>query len=102
METLHYPHYQSEVAFGTDGPQPQILVENEKLKVIVAALKPGQQIPPHPEAMAVYHILEGSGWFTVDDDRYSVGPGAVIITPEGASRGIEAGTPLVFMATRVE
>lgn len=102
METLLYPHYQSEVAFGTDGPQPQILVENEKLKVIVAGLKPGQQIPPHPEAMAVYHILEGKGRFTIDEHHYSVSPGAIIITPEGAARGIEAETTLVFMATRVE
>lgn len=102
MQTKVYPYYQAKVSFGTEGPQPQVLAENDKIKVIVAGLKPGQMIPSHPEAMAVYHILEGSGYFVVDDERYTVGPGATIITPDGASRGVEAISHMVFMATRVE
>lgn len=101
METVLYPPYQSKVVFGADGPQPQILTENEKYKVIVAGLKPGQRIPSHREAMAVYHILEGTGQFTVNENLYSVSPGAMVIVPADASRGLEAETQLVFMATRI-
>lgn len=51
--------------------------------------------------MATYHILEGSGWMTVDDTQYPVSAGATIITADGASRGIKADTKLVFLAVRI-
>ena len=101
MKSILYPNWQEKVVFGTDGPQPEILVENEKMKVILAGLKPGQKIPVHPEALATYHILEGTGSMVVDDERYPVTAGATIITPEGSARGIEADTKLVFLAVRV-
>lgn len=101
MKSILYSNWQEKVVFGTDGPQPEILVENEKMKVILAGLKPGQKIPSHPEALATYHFLEGNGWMVVDDERYAVTAGATVITPEGSARGIEADTQLVFMAVRV-
>ena len=101
MTSLVYPNWQEKVVFSPDGPQPQILVENEKLKVIVAGLEIGQKIPPHPEAQAVYHFLDGTGWMTVDDERYPVRPGATVITSAGAKRGIEAETRLAFLAVRI-
>lgn len=82
-------------------PQPQVLVENEKFKVIVAGLEPGQKIPQHPEGLAMYHFLEGTGWVNVEGERFAVGPGATVITPAGAKRGIEADTRLAFWAARV-
>ena len=101
MTSLVYPNWREQVVFSPDGPQPQILVENEKLKVIVAGLEVGQRIPPHPEAQAVYHFLEGTGWMMVDGERYPVRAGATVITPEGAKRGVEAETRLVFLAVRI-
>ncbi len=96
-----YPNWKETIAFSPDGPQPQVLAENEKLKVIVAGLEPGQKIPQHPEGLAMYHFLEGAGWMNVDSERFAVGPGATVITPAGASRGIEAETQLAFLAARV-
>ncbi len=101
MEIMLSLDYQAKVVYGANGPQPQVLAEDEKLKVILAGLEPGQKIPSHPEALAVYQILEGSGWFTVNEERYPVKEGATIITPDGASRGVEATTRLVFLATRI-
>lgn len=101
MKSMLYPSWQEKVVFGEDGPQPEILAANEKMKVIIGGLKPGQKIPPHPEALATYHFLEGSGWMIVDDERYPVTAGATIIAPEGSARGIEADTKLVFLAVRV-
>lgn len=101
MKSMFYPNWQEKVIFSPESPQPQILVENEKLKVIIAGLEVGQKIPPHPDAWAVYHFLEGAGWMIVDDERYPVSSGATVITPEGANRGVEAVTRLVFLATRI-
>lgn len=101
MKPVFYPNWQEEVIFSPEGPQPQLLAESEKLKVIIGSLDVGQEIPPHPEALAVYHFLEGTGWMTVDDERHPVRAGATVITPEGAKRGVEAETRLVFLATRI-
>lgn len=88
-------------AFSPDGPRPQILQESDEVKVLVAALEPGQQIPVHPESLSVYYFIEGTGWMTVDGERYEVSPGATLILPHGATRGMEARTRLVFLATRI-
>ena len=100
MTQLLYPNWKEKVVFSPDGPQPQVLLETEKFKAIVAGLEPGQKIPPHPEASAMYHFLEGTGWMIVDDERFAVGPGATVVTPDGAKRGIEAETRLAFVAAR--
>ena len=94
-------NWKEKVVYSAAGPQPQILLENEKLKVLIAGLEPGQVIPPHPESWAVYHFLDGTGWMRVDGERFAVGPGATVITPAGTARGIEAETRLAFLATRV-
>ncbi len=101
MAALVYPDWKAKVIYSSTGPQPQVLAENEKVKVIVAGLVAGQQIPVHPESFGVYHFLEGTGTMIVDDERLTIAPGVTIITPAGAQRGIEADTALAFLATRV-
>ena len=93
-------NWKERVIFSKNGPQPQILEENSMFKVIVAGLVPGQVIPVHPEQGAVYTILQGSGWMTVDDERFPIETGSVINMGNGAPRGMEAETQLVFLAVR--
>lgn len=92
--------WQERVVFSENGPQPQILVENNLFKVVLAGLKPGQRIPVHPELGAVYYILQGAGWMTVDEERFPIQAGAIITMGNGAARGMEAETPLAFLAVR--
>jgi quercetin dioxygenase-like cupin family protein len=101
MNPMLYPNWKAKVIFSAEGPQPQVLTEGEKLKVIIAGLEPGQTIPRHSEGLALYHFLEGAGWMDVDGERFTVGPGATVITPAGATRGLEAETRLAFLAARV-
>lgn len=101
MAKFVLPNWKERVVFGETGPQPQILEENSAFKVILGALKAGQQIPVHPEGGAVYTILQGSGWMTVDEERFPIEAGAVITMEQGAKRGIEANSPLAFLAVRV-
>ncbi len=101
MEPVYCLNWKEKVVYSAAGPQPQVLLENDQVKVLMGGLQPGQIIPPHPEALGVYHFLEGNGWMRVDDQRLAVGPGATVIAPAGAARGIEAQTQLAFLATRV-
>lgn len=94
-------NWRDTITYPSDGPNPQILTENEHQKVILAGLEAGSQIPVHPEGLATYHILDGTGWMTVDARRFSIKAGATIVTPDGAARGIEADTRLAFLAVRV-
>ncbi len=96
-----YPDWKEKVVYSTDRPQPQALVEGGQFKVVLAGMEPGQAIPQHSEGLAVYHFLEGSGWMTVDGESFFVKPGATVITPQGARRGIQAETRLAFLAARV-
>jgi quercetin dioxygenase-like cupin family protein len=96
-----YPDWREKVVFAPDSPKPQVLMENDKLKVVIGGLEAGQKIQPHPEGASVFHFLEGSGWMIVGDERFAVKSGATVVTPADAQRGIEAETRLVFLAARV-
>lgn len=98
---LLFADAQGEAIFGEASPQPTILWEDQKLKVIVAGLKAGQRIPVHPEALSVYIFLSGTGAMTADDATLLVQPGSVVILPQGTRRGLLAETELVFLANRV-
>ncbi len=74
-ETTLYPNWKDQVVYGVDGPQPHILMANEKVKALMAGLAPGAKIPEHAEAQSLYHFLEGTGWMTVDGKRLPVSAG---------------------------
>ncbi len=99
--TLYYPNWKDKVVYPTEGAQPQVLEENEKFKIVVAGLEAGQKIPAHPESQGIYIFLEGNGEMIVNDEKYLVQAGATVISPNGASRGIEAKTRLSFIAVKI-
>ncbi len=93
-------NWRDRVIFSSEGPQPYVLVENAKLKSVLVGLEPGQKLPPHPAADGVYQFLEGTGWMIVDDQRLRIQAGAIVVVPDGAKRGIEAESRLVFIGVR--
>ncbi len=93
--------WQDCIQFGEDRPNPQTVLENERVRLIIAGLKPGQSIPVHPEAAAVYQFIQGKGIMTVDGEDYPVEPGSVLAMPEGAQRGLRAESEIIFLATRL-
>ena len=99
--TKLFPNWRETITYTSEGPQPQILMVDDKVKVILAGLEPGQRIPEHAENAAMYHFLEGSGWMLVDGERLDVSPGATVVMPAGSVRGMEAVTHLAFLATRI-
>ncbi len=101
METTMTALWQNYVTYGDERPNPQTMIENDRVRVIIAGLKPGQRIPVHPEAAAVYHFLEGQGVMIVDGAQFPIQEGTVIVIDEGAQRGLLAETQLIFMAVRL-
>lgn len=100
MPPLFFPNVAGQAVFDAAGPRPQFLVDSARLTVVVAGLEPGQQIPSHPEVLAVYHFLAGEGVMTVDDAAFAVTAGATVIAPPGAARGLRAGSRLIFLAAK--
>ena len=99
-QAIYYSDLKESVAFSEPGPNPQFLIDSEHFKVILAGLEPGQAIPSHPETLAIYYFLEGSGVMIVEDQEFPVAAGSAIITLAGASRGMRAHTRLIFLAAK--
>lgn len=97
-----YPSWQDVVVFSDEGPAPQVLIETDVFKSVIVGLKAGQQIPVHPTTAATYHVLQGTGWIRVDDERFRLSPGVTVTVPDGAARGIEAETELVFLGSKAQ
>jgi quercetin dioxygenase-like cupin family protein len=100
-DKIFFPNWKEKVVYPAQGAQPQVLEENEKFKVVVAGLEPGQRIPLHPESQGIYIFLEGNGEMIVNGDRFLVEAGATVIAPHGAIRGMEAKTRLSFFAIKI-
>ena len=96
-----FPDWRELVRYAAPGPQPTLLLDEPEVRVLIAGLEPGARIPAHPERRAVYHILDGDGWVTLDGDRVAVSAGATVVVPAGMARGFEARTRLAFLAVRV-
>jgi quercetin dioxygenase-like cupin family protein len=101
MEMTLAARWQDFLEYGEERPNPRTVLENERMRVIIAGLKAGQRIPAHPEAGAVYQFLEGQGTMTVDGQEFAIQPGTVIAMEQGAERGLQADTQLVFLAIRL-
>ena len=99
--TTVFPDWHELVRYGTRGPEPTLLRDDEDFRVLLAGLEPGGRIPPHPERLALYHVLDGRGTFILDGVRHPWLAGATVIAPRGSSRGIEAETRLAFLAVRI-
>ncbi len=100
-DLLHYPSWREKVVYPQEGLEPQVLFEDDRVRVVLAGLRPGQRIPPHPEVRAVFHCLDGQGWMMVGGRRLEFNAGATVIVPGGVARGVEADSRLAFLAVRL-
>lgn len=100
MDNYVFPDFRGCVQYSPAGPKPQVWLETAALKAVLVGLEPGQSLPPHPGPAGVYHVLEGTGWMTVGQDRCAVAVGATVVVPDGVRRGIQAETRLAFLGVR--
>lgn len=97
---IYFADLKNRAVFSVDGPQPQFLFDTPGFKTVVVGLEAGQQIPLHPDVAAVYYFLEGSGLMTVGNETFAIQPGATILTPAGALRGMNAKTRTIFLGAK--
>jgi quercetin dioxygenase-like cupin family protein len=82
---------------------PRMLHRDERAKVVLVCLEPGQQIQPHAEEnQGFFFVLEGSGILTCDESELPLQQGQLGTVPFGATRGLRAtDVRLVVLATAV-
>ncbi len=83
--------------------RPHILHADDRSKVVLVCLAPGQQIPAHPEDnQAFFYVLEGSGTVLTGAGELPVTAGQLVSVERGGTRGLRAdGSKLVVLATAV-
>jgi mannose-6-phosphate isomerase-like protein (cupin superfamily) len=66
------------------------LFSSERILVGLNAFEPGQEhkLHAHQGMDKVYHVIEGSGVFVLEDRTLPMEPGVMLIAPEGVPHGI--------------
>lgn len=94
-------HYDRHLGSQVDRHYEAPLFQGQYLRVNINCLDPGQHQPlhDHPDADEVYFVAEGSGWFTIGQERHIASQGAVVWVPAGVPHAVEhrAGRQLVLV-----
>jgi quercetin dioxygenase-like cupin family protein len=90
--------YRDATTFQAERFTPVALGQTERTKAVLTCFEPGQFIPVHsPRVEMTLVVLEGEGVVVAGDQEAEVRPGAVVIVPAGAARGVKATTRLVAL-----
>lgn len=96
----NWGNFQDAVQFSPDGPGVQLLHIDDKMKVLLVGLEPGQSLPPHEGPGASFSFLSGSGKMIIGDTEIDVTAGSLAVVPQGANRSIRTEDErLIFMGT---
>jgi len=66
------------------------IFRSDRIMVGLNAFEPGQEhaLHAHEGLDKVYHVLEGSGTFLLEDREETMKPGVMLVAPEGTPHGI--------------
>jgi quercetin dioxygenase-like cupin family protein len=77
--------------FSDEGFGRRVLVETERIRVVVAALEDGQEIPLHaPDVDLVMAVMDGTGEVMAGSTARAVRAGDVVFVPRCQTRGLRA------------
>ena len=78
-------------AFAAEGFGRRVLFDGTRIRAVLVALEPGQEIPIHaPDLDLVVSVLEGTGRLAAGEETRWVRAGDVAVIPAGAARGLRA------------
>ncbi|HZU05484.1 MAG TPA: cupin domain-containing protein [Chloroflexota bacterium] len=98
MMSVFLASYREAVAYHPDHFNPVAVAGDERVRVILVCLEPGQFIPVHqPGVDLCLVVLEGEGELVAGDRHARVTPGSVAFVPAGEQRGIKADTRLIAL-----
>jgi quercetin dioxygenase-like cupin family protein len=74
------------------------LLKTRCFNLVLVCLERGQEIPSRPEPYGVcFYIVEGSGTFTVGDEKADLSVGEMVFAPANVSRGIGCKEQMVVL-----
>jgi quercetin dioxygenase-like cupin family protein len=74
------------------------LLKTRFFNLVLVCLERGQEIPPCPEPYDVcFYIVEGSGTFTVGNDKADLAASEMVFAPANVSRGIKCKGQMVVL-----
>ena len=76
--------------FNSEKMGKSTIFQSDRMMVGLNAFEPGQEHKLHAHAGMdkVYHVLEGSGVFVLEDREIEMGAGVMLVAPEGVQHGI--------------
>ena len=67
------------------------VLKTKSFNVVLICLESGQEIPSRPEPYEVcFYIIDGSGIFSVGEEKYDLFKGNMVFVPANAARGIKS------------
>jgi quercetin dioxygenase-like cupin family protein len=77
------------------------LLKTRCFNLVLVCFDRGQEIPPRPEPYDVcFYVVEGSGTFTVGNDKADLSAGEIVFVPANVSRGIKCKERLVVLGVQ--
>lgn len=74
------------------------LLKTKNYNLALICLDDGQEIPPRSEPYEVcFYIIDGSGEFTVGDERAHLSKGEILLVPANMARGIKSKGRLILL-----
>jgi len=74
------------------------LLKTRCFNLVLVCLDRDQEIPPRPEPYDVcFYVVEGSGTFTVGDEKADMSAGEMVFAPANVSRGIKCKEQMVVL-----
>ena len=70
----------------------------KSFNVVLICLESGQEIPSRPEPYEVcFYIIDGSGTFSVGEEKHDLSKGHMIYVPANVARGIKSNQRLTVL-----
>lgn len=90
----------NEARYSEVGFTPNVLHDVSPLRVVVIALKKGQEIQPHAGEDGMFYIAEGEGIFYTQEGDIDITAGDIVIVEQGERRGMRAVEDLLVLVAR--
>ncbi|MEM3873535.1 MAG: cupin domain-containing protein [Candidatus Bathyarchaeia archaeon] len=74
------------------------LLKTRNYNIVLVCLDAGQEIPSRPEPYDVcFYVVEGSGTFTVGNEKAELSSGQMVSAPANVARGIKSKERMVVL-----
>ena len=85
------------------GVDARMMFGNDKIKVVIGTLQPGESIDKHPiDSDAIFYVVEGRGTFMLGDEEQEVIANTIIESPAFIPKGWKNNSDSIlrFMAVK--